>query len=133
MHGDITFLGQLSDDVITERQNVPLEKFNKFHHGAPTTDGDFFFLWFRLIALKLEKRMLAQLFQVPIHFHLCHLFQQTTGNTFNAQIIIVSLIKTRLDHYLWNSVDPKTRFSFVKKKKDSKWRDNIAPTSLLIC
>ena len=30
-------------------------------------------------------------------------------------------------------VDPKTRFSFVKKKKDSKWRDNIAPTSLLNC
>ena len=29
-------------------------------------------------------------------------------------------------------VDPKTRFSFVKKKKGSKRRDNIAPPSLTV-
>ena len=76
--------------------------------------------------------MLAQLFQVPIHFHLCHSFQQTTGNTFNARIIIVSLIKTRLDHCFWNSTDSKTRFSFVKKKEDIKWRHDIATLSLTV-
>ena len=29
-------------------------------------------------------------------------------------------------------VDPKTRLSFVRKKKDSKRRDNIAPPSLTV-
>ena len=62
---------------------------------------------FEDMASNLKK--MAQFFQVSIHLHPYHSWQQKAGNSFSA--VRKSFI-TKLDHYIWNSADAKTRFSF---------------------
>ena len=42
--------------------------------------------WWFLEAYHQNLKRLAQLFKALIHVHLCHVLQQTTVNSFNAQI-----------------------------------------------
>ena len=57
---------------------------------------------------------IGHLFQVSIRFYSCHLWQQTTENSFST---LRSYFVTKLDDYFWNSVDAKTLFSFLKRYK----------------
>ena len=67
---------------------------------------------FEGIASKFEQ--IGHLFQVSIRFYSCHLWQQTTENSFST---LRSYFVTKLDDYFWNSVDAKTLFSFLKRCK----------------